>query len=104
MVYPDVDKMFLEEMNNHNTVIRMTSELQSALTIVTKFGLDISTFIHDVLDFIQRKEYDSAAKILTDAVYSIDNLAKELENISLLIQSGVLKVYEQESQGFEELL
>jgi hypothetical protein len=103
VVYPDVDKMFLEEMNNHNTVIGMTSELQSALTIITKFGLGINTFIHDILDFIQRKEYDNAAKILSDAVYSIDQLARELERISLLVQSGVLKVYEQEDKGFEEL-
>ena len=103
VVYPDVDKMFLEEINNHNTVIGMASELQSALTVVTKFGLGINTFIHDVLDFIQRKEYDNAAKILTDAVYSIDQLARELERISLLVQSGVLKVHEQEDKRFEEL-
>jgi len=103
MVYPDVDKIFLEEMNNHNTVIGMTSELQSALTVISKYGLSINTFIHDVLDFIQKKEYDNAAKILSDAVYSIDQLARELERISLLVQSGVLKVYEQEDKGFEKL-
>lgn len=103
MVYPDVDKIFLEEINNHNTIIGMTSELQAALTLVSKFGLGINTFIHDLLDFIQRKEYDNAAKILTDAVYSIDQLARELERISLLVQSGVHKVYEQEDKGFQEL-
>jgi len=102
-MYPDVDQLFVQEMNNHNNIIAMTGELQAALTLVTKFGLGINTFIHDVLDFIQRKEYDNAAKVLTDTVYSIDQLARELENISNLIKSGVLKVNGQENQGIEEL-
>jgi hypothetical protein len=101
-MYPDVDELFVQEMNNHNNVIAMTGELQAALTLVTKFGLGINTFIHDVLDFIQRKEYDNAAKVLTDTVYSIDRLARELENISNLIKSGVLKINGQENQGVEE--
>jgi hypothetical protein len=102
-MYPDVDELFVQEMNNHNNTIAMTGELQAALTLVTKFGLGINTFIHDVLDFIQRKEYDNAAKVLTDTVYSIDRLARELENISNLIKSGVLKVNGQENQRVEEL-
>jgi len=102
-MYPDVDKLFIQEMNNHNNVIAMTGELQAALTLVTKFGLGINTFIHDVLDFIQRKEYDNAAKMLTDTVYSIDQLARELENISSLIKSGVIKLNGQKDQGVEEL-
>jgi len=97
--YPDVDKLFLEEINNHNNVIAMAGSLQSAFTAVSKCGLDINNSLSTVLDYIQKKEYDSAAKVLTDVVYSIERLANELGNISYSIKQGVLKVYEQESQG-----
>jgi predicted transcriptional regulator of viral defense system len=103
MNYPNIDDLFMEEMNNHNNIIAMSSNLQQSLTTVTRFGLDITTFISDVVDCIQRKDYDNAAKILTNAVYSIDQLAVELGKISSSIQQGVLKVYEQKSEGFEEL-
>lgn len=100
MIFPNIDELFMEEMNNHNNVIAMTGDLQQALTTVSKFGLDITTFVSSILDCIQRKEYDNAAKILTDAVYSIDQLATELGNISNSIQQGVLRVYEQKGEGF----
>jgi hypothetical protein len=102
MVYPDIDDLFLQEMNNHNRIIAMTGDLQRTLTTLTRFGLDITTFISDVLNCIQRKDYDGAAKILTDAVYSIEKLAAELTNISNLIEREVVGLHGQKSEGFEE--
>lgn|GEM_PF-2460318 len=102
MDYPNVDKLFIEEMNNHNNVIAMASSLQSALIAVSKYGLDINNFLSTVLDHIQKKEYDNAAKVLTDVVYSIEQLAGELGTISYSIRQGVLKVYEQESQRIQK--
>ena len=100
MSYPDVDQMFMEEMNNHNEIIAMTSSLQESLSIVSRFGLDITGFVSVVLDCIQRKDFDQAAKVLTDAIYSIDQLAIELGNLSGSIKQGVNRIYEQESKGF----
>jgi len=100
MSYPDIDKMFLEEISNHNDIIAMTSDLQSSLIIASRFGLDITKYISIVLECIQRKDFDEAAKVLTDAIYSIDKLSVELGKVSSSIKQGVNRIYEQESKGF----
>lgn len=102
MIFPDVDKIFLEEIQNHNDIVGVSSELQNILTVAITFGVNITDIIHDVLDFMQRKEYDNVVKILSDAVYSIDQLARELDKVSAIIRSGVLKSYEQKDIGNEE--
>jgi hypothetical protein len=103
MTYPNIDDLFMEEMNNHNTLIALASNLQQSISTLTRFGLDIANHVSNVLEYIQRKEYNNAAKILTDAVYSIDKLAVELEDISNSIEQGVFKVYASEDQGRQEL-
>ena len=99
MSYPDVDQMFIDEINNHNEIIAMTSNLQEAVSIASRFGLDITGFVSVVLECMQRKDFDQAAKVLTDAIYSMDQLAIELGNLSGSIKQGVNRVYEQESKG-----
>jgi len=99
MDYSNIDDLFTEEMNNHNNLITMAGSLQKVLATVSKYGLDINDLFSTVLEYIQKKEYGNAARTLADVVYSIEQLANELKAISNSIQQGVLKVYEQESEG-----
>lgn len=99
MDYPNVDNLFDQELENNNDIIAIADSLKDALTVVLKYGLDINDLFSTVLGFMQRKEYDNAAKALSDVVYSIEKLVNELGDISLSVKQGVLKIYEQESKG-----
>lgn len=100
MNFPDIDEMFMNEMNNHNNTIAMTSDLQSLIVILMQYGVNINAVISDVLGSIQKKEYDKSAQIFKDAIYSIDTLISELVIVSNSVKQGVSKIYDQESKGF----
>lgn len=99
MDYPNVDDLFDQESKNNDDIIAIADSLKNAFTVVLKYGLDINDLFSTVLGFMQRKEYDNAAKALSDVVYSIEKLANELGDISLSVKQGVLKIYEQENKG-----
>lgn len=99
MDYPDVDKLFLQEINDHNTLIEYVSALQQSFAIVSRFGFDVNTFLHDVTKCIQRKDYETAVNMISDVVYSIDKVVSQLKELSDAVKLGVSKTYAQEGNG-----
>lgn len=99
MDYPDVDKLFLEEINNHNNLINHVSTLQQSFVIISRFGFDVNTFMHDVVKCIQKKDYETASNMISDVVYSIDKVVGQLKELSDTVKSGVSKTYAQEDSG-----
>lgn len=99
MDYPDVDKLFLQEINDHNNLINHVSSLQQSFAIISRFGFDVNTFMHDVVKCIQKKDYETASSMISDAVYSIDKVVVQLKELSDAVKLGVSKAYAQEGDG-----
>lgn len=85
----NLDKIFLEEIAIHNTLVAISSELQTIFSRITLSGFAVSDSISIFIDCIQRKEFDKARKILQDVVYSISNLADGLVSAVDKLSSGV---------------
>jgi DNA-binding transcriptional regulator YbjK len=86
----NADKIFLEEIKIHNDLIETSSELQAIFSRITLSGFSVSDSISLFIDYIQKKEFDKAKKVLQDAVYSLSNLADAVVSAVDKLNSGVL--------------
>lgn len=86
----NIDKMFFEEMKLHNYLIETSSELQTIFSKLTISAFSCSDSIGLLVDLIQRKEFDQARKIISNAVYSLSNLSDTLVSLIDKLNHGVL--------------
>lgn len=93
----DIDKIFFEEIKMHNRLIETSSELQNVFVKLTNSAFSCSHAINVLFDLIQRKEFDQARKIITDAVYSLSTLSDTLVSVIDKLNTGALN--EKETYG-----
>lgn len=86
----DIDKMFFEEMKLHNYLIEISSELQTIFSKLTISAFSCSDSIGLLVDLIQKKEFDQAREIISNAVYSLSNLSDTLVSLIDKLNHGVL--------------
>ncbi|MDA0763730.1 MAG: hypothetical protein O3A39_04775 [Proteobacteria bacterium] len=86
----DIDKMFFEEMKLHNYLIETSSELQTIFSKLTVSAFSCSDSIGLLVDLIQKKEFDQAREIISNAVYSLSNLSDTLVSLIDKLNHGVL--------------
>lgn len=99
MSFLDIDQLFQEEIETHNALIQSSGKLQDVFTRLTLSGFTLSDQIQDLIESIQKKNYDKARNIVQNAVNSISAIGENLISASQLLQSGVLQNNGQETSG-----
>ncbi len=86
----NIDKIFFEEIKLHNDLVNASAELQAIFTKLTFSAFSCSDSIFVLIDLIQKKEFDQAKKIMTDAVYSLSSLSDTLVSLINKLNTGAL--------------
>lgn len=86
----NIDEIFFEEIKIHNQLLETSSELQNIFLKLTSSAFSCSDSIGTLVDLIQRKEFDQARKIITDAVYSLSSLSDTLVSLIDKLNTGAL--------------
>ncbi len=97
----DIDKIFQEEIENHNFLIETSSKLQELFAKVTIFGFSTSDSISLLIECIQKKDYDTARTLVQDTVYSISSFADKLISAVETLNMGVSGKYDKEADRYK---
>jgi hypothetical protein len=84
-----IDKLFQEEIQNHNYLVEQSANLQGIFSKITVTAFSISDSISEMFELIQKKDFESARVIFEKTVYSVNALGESLINAAQTIQTKV---------------